>query len=343
MPKSIEKIVLQLIPLTGIETEDTWLFNNNPDLLKIEHSPAADSTPPNCHDTSLHVDYKVRELQLKYHSTSIEIFMGNEYKPLHDGGILELSGVLFRIKLSLHEPTTFISRAQDEPSSFNESLDEVWDSLAHMPINKHQQTYASYIHGQDNMPNISAKNNLDFLFKGQQEHECEPHYRNNIDSLFPDNARTSIPQLNSNVFIPEVADRQVSSRTRFNVLSNEVGNNNVENVPVQLSKVNDYQGDNPTEQLVHHGQGNVLRDLGMDESSATLINRDFTSGKPSYSEQAPIDILDEFLNDDYVAADVQQSFSVDSDRGNQYTKNFNSMKQTKGIFKKITSTIKRLT
>ena len=42
--------------------------------------------------------------------------------------------------------------------------------------------------------------------------------------------------------------------------------------------------------------GNVLNDLGIDENSATILHKEFDSGKSSYADQSPADMIDEYLN-----------------------------------------------
>lgn len=52
-------------------------------------------------------------------------------------------------------------------------------------------------------------------------------------------------------------------------------------------------------------EGNVLNDLGIDESSSTIAQRNYHSGKTSYLEQSPMDMLDEYL-------DTSETISYDS-------------------------------
>lgn len=43
-------------------------------------------------------------------------------------------------------------------------------------------------------------------------------------------------------------------------------------------------------------QGNVLNDLGIDENNTTIMHKEFKSGKSSYADQSPADMIDEYLN-----------------------------------------------
>ncbi len=44
-------------------------------------------------------------------------------------------------------------------------------------------------------------------------------------------------------------------------------------------------------------EGNVLNDLGINEQSSIIAQKTYQSGKPSFQEQSPMDILDEYLDD----------------------------------------------
>jgi hypothetical protein len=45
-------------------------------------------------------------------------------------------------------------------------------------------------------------------------------------------------------------------------------------------------------------EGNILHELGINEASSTIVNKQYTSGKSSFLEQSPVDMLDEYLNFD---------------------------------------------
>jgi hypothetical protein len=45
-------------------------------------------------------------------------------------------------------------------------------------------------------------------------------------------------------------------------------------------------------------KGNVLHELGINEASSTIVNKQYTTGKSSFLDQSPMDMLDEYLNFD---------------------------------------------
>ncbi len=66
------------------------------------------------------------------------------------------------------------------------------------------------------------------------------------------------------------------------------------------------------------GHANVLHDLGINEQQTTLVNRHLDAGKPTYLEQSPMDMLDEYLVDDVPmpsahAATVKKQLPVQQD------------------------------
>lgn len=45
-------------------------------------------------------------------------------------------------------------------------------------------------------------------------------------------------------------------------------------------------------------ENNILHELGINEAGSTIVNKQYTSGKSSFLEQSPLDMLDEYLNFD---------------------------------------------
>lgn len=86
-----------------------------------------------------------------------------------------------------------------------------------------------------------------------------------------------------------------------------------------------------------HG-GNILHDLGINQSASTIMQRNYTNQKTTYLEQAPLDMLDEYL-------DEEKIMSYDTNQSPQYITHqvppvpvYPSSTQSSGI-KKIFSSI----
>lgn len=327
MAESKLEVMLRLEPLGSEEKVpfaenggvDDWLNNDSAQLLGADEAqneaPDLNATISELMHTNAGRALKCSVLQLRSGGDGFLVLTDNGEMPLVDGDIICLPGVNLRANLvqehivPVDEPQQAFQAPDVDPD------DDIWAN----PMPNANNSFANpFVSTPDDpfkqqsqqpvMPQFAQQpvqeDPLDFLYGGDTR-QTQP------TSQFDFRDQYAAPQLSGPdpLLVDNNAqnyDEGLNINTRAQYSYGAAPNNFVNPVQ-QPPQARQHAPEESAPQMANAEQdeGNVLHDLGIDPASSTIINKQYTGGKSSFLEQSPMDMLDEFLEDDDLRYVVQ--------------------------------------
>lgn len=297
---------LKLIPIIGQdefksqlkETEhDDWLNNDDVSLLDttvVQNTKATDEQGLNqlldqLANHSAHRIHQKETLEIKSTPNGFVLIDGNKLVVLQDDDIIRLPTVLLKVKIQQEHVVNYDSEKANDVTAISSApeIEDIWSSSheANYQGNRFADPFAASGTANQKGNFASQQDPLDFLY--------DPH-SGSKSNTFP----ASVEILNNRSNFRDdgltINTKQSYQPAQSNHLESRYSNSSAPS-----------------------SEGNVLNDLGIDESSSTIAQRNYHSGKTSYLEQSPMDILDEYL-------DTSETISYDSNIPNLSPPSFHS-------------------
>ncbi len=292
MSESRIDFTLSLIPINKIsdsnQTEqEEWLNNDDVSLLNMDVAQDSEKKDASDDDLNLilnqlssHPEQRIIEkeiLEIKSTSQGFELVGEGETVLLKDDDVIRLPAMLLKVRIKQEHVVAYEEKNAGEDVA--------------MPISEVEDIWST---SQDS--NYKGNRFVDPFAN------CSPSNKNSfsspqdpLDFLYNPNAGSS---------------QAIQNRPAHNAAPDVsfYGQQGLESDALTINTQQSYQPaqsvypDSSTEipfssQTDVASEGNVLNDLGINEASSTIAQRSYTSGKPSYLDQSPMDILDEYLDE----------------------------------------------
>lgn len=293
---------------------DDWLENNDADLLSsVEAKAKTDTGNANIADvlSSIADDDDTRIL----HVNHIEIKQTNDHFMLatDNGPVALQNGDVIAVgetplKVSIHKETIVAYEGparKPETDYASPDANDIWSAANANTNNRFSDPFASNSPYPLHTPASTTQSNvtadpLGFLYGSSAQQPSQ------VNNLLPG---TSVLPGNISGFSHTLPYDQVPT-TNMHIPSMPLPGNSGLNVDTQQHYTPTHMSE-PQDQRYRQGRaetpvgadGNILRDLGINEQhNATIVNRDYTQGSHPFTEQSPMDMLDEYLSDDSAVA-----------------------------------------
>ncbi len=302
-----------------VESEANWLDNDSPDLLAPMAANNAGSQNTSVLDhlvTSGSSNlYSVSELLIQQNDQGFSLLTQKGRVQLQNGDIIKLGSQSLKavivkehiVPLNPQQVPMVSRKAQSEP------IDDIWaaptqSSASFSPSSKYIDPFATTNHApvttglssyqkpvvKTNQNSYDNQDPLGFMYSNSQNaRRPEPSVRNSSQNLLGAPYSAGMPMiadtLPSRGRQNDDGGLSVNSHQAYNRSSMSGPSNYREAAPA------------PSSQSLNPNQGNILKDLGIDSNTSLLAQRQVGTGKTTFDEQSPMDMLDEYLNDNMSA------------------------------------------
>ena len=271
-----------------LDQDDSWLENDSAQLLdQINEENISDSLETAIHNIAAKSEnrlFKVDCITIHNSSKGFDLVYQNDDVTLETGDIICLAKN--NLKVDILKEQVIVQSTIDAPQELQLET---------------TTTQENDIWGE--IPQNTTSHGNRFADPFANSNQSNPIHNDPLDFLYPSSA-------NNNAQIPKTLSDFNSSSSlvdfeqHANVHSNLLHLPTAHQLPLQDAKqtktqqtASYYQHTETTLQPTAD-QGNVLQDLGIDENQSTIVNKNYTSRGATFSELAPMDILDVYLEDD---------------------------------------------
>lgn len=319
MSESKIELTLSLIPLLSVNEQtldsdsvelDDWLEKSDEGLINfdtkinnekefgIENKALIDvlsqlSSTPN------QQIYNTKTLAIKQFERGFVMLVGNRFVVLHSGDIIQLSGIL--LKVEIKQEYLIKPIPNEEGVIITPEIDDIWSGAQESAQHDNQfaDPFSQQFDPLQRQSSACLNDPLGFLY-----HDPKSKHNKNILPLSKDSSTLNI-----------------STRTLYHPSSSVYPDEIFNPQEVGLNGKGEFS------------DGNVLNDLGIDEAGSTIVKRNYNSGKSSYQEQSPMDMLDEYLdepdsigyiNNSYIHPHQNQSQNILHVRSRDFNQSFSA-------------------
>ncbi len=284
----------ELISPTDQSQHDDWLNNDDAGLLNAKVSQ--DDEKKDEHELnqilgqlanhSEHRIFQKETLEIKTTTNGFELVDGDEHIVLQDDDIIRLPTALFKVKIQKEHIVKYDAETANDNAVISSApeIEDIWSSShdTNYKGNRFADPFAASANAAKKGTFSSQQDPLDFLY--------DPHSETKANILQP----------------------VINEQSSFT--DNGLAINTKQSYHPAQSGYSEPQYLNSS---APSSEGNVLNDLGIDEASSTIAQKNYHSGKTSYLEQSPMDMLDEYL-------DSNETISYDSSIPNSPPQSFRS-------------------
>ena len=251
----------EAIPVIDGKGADNWLENDNTELIGKDLGATISGLMQNHAEGRV---IKCTSLQIKSAVQGYELLVDQDEILLQDGDIISLPGINLRTSI-IKEHLVPVETTQQDTVRVPDSADDIWSNSE---VKTNTPGFANPFVSNTEDPFAQRptqslpEDPLDFLYNSQQR---------------------------ATPIIDQAGALNINTNEHYALLASPGAV-----APQPTVEPTPRQEENPDTK----DEGNVLHELGINEASSTIVNKQYTTGKNSFLEQSPMDMLDEYLNFD---------------------------------------------